>query len=143
MYFSTLLVGLMFNISPLHLINLKRVAYGVRDVAASPAVNTGTAAAAAAGGRAAIEEIVDRWLGARTTAPQPAPAAPPLSSYTQLEPPPPQAEKRESKPVGFVCEEDVRAAVLANSKIVIGKKTIITPSAREIAEANDVFVVAD
>ena len=76
MYFSTLLVGLMFNISPLHLINLKRVAYGVRDVAASPAVNTGTAAAAAAGGRAAIEEIVDRWLGARTTAPQPAPAAP-------------------------------------------------------------------
>src|SRR3989449_6003644 len=53
------------NISPLHLINLKRVAYGVRDVAASPAVNTGTAAAAAAGGRAAIEEIVDRWLGAR------------------------------------------------------------------------------
>ena len=147
MYFSTLLVGLMFNISPLHLINLKRVAYGVRDVAASPAVNTGTAAAAAAGGRAAIEEIVDRWLGARTTAPQPAapaaPATPPLSSYTQLEPPPPQAEKRESKPVGFVCEEDVRAAVLANSKIVIGKKTIITPSAREIAEANDVFVIAD
>ena len=135
------------NISPLHLINLKRVAYGVRDVAASPAVNTGTAAAAAAGGRAAIEEIVDRWLGARTTAPQPAapaaPAAPPLSSYTQLEPPPPQAEKRESKPVGFVCEEDVRAAMLANSKIVIGKKTIITPSAREIAEANDVFVIAD
>jgi len=52
-----------------------------------------------------------------------------------------QPEKREPKPVGFVCEEDVRAAVLANSKIVIGKKTIITPSAREIAEANDVFVL--
>jgi len=139
------------NISPLHLINLKRVAYGVRDVAASQPVKTGTAVAAAAG-RAAIEEIVDRWLGARTAAskPMPAPpapaapaAAPPLSSYTQLEPPRPQAEKRESKPVGFVCEEDVRAAVRANSKIVIGKKTIITPSAREIAEANDVFVVAD
>ncbi len=137
------------NISPLHLINLKRVAYGVRDVIQPTAVKTGTAAAAAVGGRAAIEEVVDRWLGARTTAPKPAPApatpavAPPLSSYTQLEPPRPQTEKRESKPVGFVCEEDVRAAVLANSKIVIGKKTIITPSAREIAEANDVFVLAD
>ncbi|PYS10702.1 MAG: acetaldehyde dehydrogenase (acetylating) [Acidobacteria bacterium] len=137
------------NISPLHLINLKRVAYGVRDVPAiaRPPVKTVTALAAAAGGRAAIEEIVDRWLGSRTTAPRPAagvpaPAsAPPLSSYTQLEPSRPQPEKREPKPVGFVCEEDVRAAVLANSKIVIGKKTIITPSAREIAEANDVFVL--
>jgi len=137
------------NISPLHLINLKRIAYGVRDVAASPPLKTGTAAAAADGGRAAIEEIVDRWLGTRTVAPKPVPApaapaaAPPLSSYTQLEPPQAQAEKRQAKPVGFVCEEDVRAAVLANSKIVVGKKTIITPSAREIAEANDVFVVAD
>ena len=48
-----------------------------------------------------------------------------------------------TKPVGFVCEEDVRTAVLANSKIIVGKKTIITPSARELAEANDIFVLAD
>src|SRR6266571_2747663 len=39
------------NISPLHLINLKRVAYGVRELAAP---------AAAAGGRRAIEELVDQ-----------------------------------------------------------------------------------
>src|SRR3989441_2030025 len=45
------------NISALPPINLKPLSYGVRDVAASPAVNTGTAAGAAAGGRAAIEEI--------------------------------------------------------------------------------------
>jgi hypothetical protein len=37
----------------------------------------------------------------------------------------------------------VRSAILANSKIVIGKKTIITPSARDLAEAGDVFVIAD
>ena len=130
------------NISPLHLINLKRVAYGVRDVAAPPASKT-----AAAGSRATIEQVVDRWLGGRTTVavprPTPAPAAPPLSSYTELEPPKPKTEKKETKPVGFVCEEDVRAAVLANSKIIVGKKTIITPSARELADANDVFISAD
>jgi len=130
------------NISPLHLINLKRVAYGVRDVAAPPASKT-----AAAGSRATIEQVVDRWLGGRTTVavprPTPAPAAPPLSSYTELEPPKPKIEKKETKPVGFVCEEDVRAAVLANSKIIVGKKTIITPSARELADANDVFISAD
>src|SRR5947199_199452 len=137
------------NISPLHLINLKRVAYGVRELAAPAASKTAAVHAAAAGGRRAIEELVDQWLGARTTAGNPAPvaasppAAPPLSSYKDLEPPRPQVEKTETKPVGFVCEEDVRAAVLANSKIVIGKKTIITPSAREMAEANDVFVVSE
>src|SRR5437016_159372 len=138
------------NISPLHLINLKRVAYGVRDVAApAPA-----ASAPAAGSRATIEKVVDQWLGHRPAtaaaaakpAPvsiSPPPAAPPLSSYTELEPQKPKVEKRETRPVGFVCEEDVRAAVLANSKIVVGKKTIITPSARELAEANDIFVVSD
>ena len=137
------------NISPLHLINLKRVAYGVRDVAVPPA--TATAAVAPPGGRRTIEQIVDQWLGGRTNvaAPKPTPvssasaAAPPLSSYTELEPQKPQAEKKDPTPVGFVCEEDVRAAVMANSKIVVGKKTIITPSARELAEANDVFVSAD
>ncbi len=126
------------NISPLHLINLKRVAYGVRDVAAAAG-----AVPAPAGSRATIEQAVDQWLGRRPTTPAPQPAAPPLSSYTELEPQKPKVEKKETRPVGFVCEEDVRAAVLANSKIVVGKKTIITPSARELAEANDVFVLAD
>jgi acetaldehyde dehydrogenase (acetylating) len=140
------------NISPLHLINLKRVAYGVRDVAAPPPSRTVAASAAISGTtRATIEQLVDQWLGGRPTPPAPEvspvsatpPVAPPLSSYTELEPAKPKAEKKESKPVGFVCEEDVRAAVLANSKIVVGKKTIITPSARELAEANDIFISAD
>ncbi len=126
------------NISPLHLINLKRVAYGVRDVAAPPPK------AAAAAARATIEQVVDQWLGYR--APQAAPSqpvAPPLSSFKELEPPKLKAEKKESKPVGFVCEDDVRAAIQANSKIVIGKKTIITPSARELAEATDTFIFTE
>ena len=141
------------NISPLHLINLKRVAYGVREVSAPPPKTAAAAAVPSPGRRANIEQIVDQWLGGRTAsfssrvpavpAPTPLPAAPPLSSYTQLEPAKPKAEKKESKPVGFVCEDDVRAALVAKSKITIGKKTIITPSARELAEANDIFITAE
>ena len=139
------------NISPLHLINLKRVAYGVRDVAA-PIPKTASAAAypsSTTPARATIEQVVDQWLGRRPAAPpasvaaSPAPVAPPLSSYKELEPPKAKPEKKESRPVGFVCEDDVRAAVLANSKIVVGKKTIITPSARDLGDASDVFVIAE
>ncbi|MBI2149740.1 MAG: acetaldehyde dehydrogenase (acetylating) [Acidobacteria bacterium] len=114
------------NISPLHLINLKRVAYGVREAAASTAGRRGT-----------IEQVVDQWLGRR---PASNPVAPPLSTFKVLEPQKPKAEKKKIQPAGFVCEDDVRAAIQANSKITIGKKTIITPSARELAEAHDVFV---
>jgi hypothetical protein len=139
------------NISPLHLINLKRVAYGVRDVAAPPPRTVAVAAStnSTTPARATIEQVVDQWLGRRPSVTPPAPAsvpapvAPPLSSYKELEPPRPKPEKKESKPVGFVCEDDVRAAVLANSKIVVGKKTIITPSARDLGDARDVFVTAE
>jgi acetaldehyde dehydrogenase (acetylating) len=140
------------NISPLHLINLKRVAYGVRDVAEPPPVVTSVSVAAASPKRATIEEVVDQWLGGRSGSNIPAwaasaaPIAPPLSSFKELEPSKPrveQAEKKAIKPTGFVCEEDVRSAIQGNSKIHIGKKTIITPSARELGEDNDVFVLTD
>src|SRR5207253_499045 len=74
------------NISPLHLINLKRVAYGVRDVAA-PAKTASAAAHAnsTTPARITIEQVVDQWLGRRPAAPptvaSSAPVAPPLSSY--------------------------------------------------------------
>ena len=140
------------NISPLHLINLKRVAYGVREVAAPPPK------AAAASARATIEQVVDQWIGRKTMsmpvtqapacalpAAVPAPAvAPPLASYKQLEPAKAKTEKKEPpKPVAFVCEDDVRTALLSNAKITVGKKTIITPSARDLGEASDVFVVSE
>jgi hypothetical protein len=46
------------------------------------------------------------------------------------------------KPVSFVCEEDVRAAIRENRKIPIGPKTIITPSARDLAGPFDILVLA-
>jgi hypothetical protein len=109
----------------------------------------------AAPNRVVIEKVVDQWLGRRTVgaaevrsaavaavAAPVAPVAPPLQSFTQLESKPePRVEKAPRKPVPFVCEDDVRAAITAHSKIIVGNKTIITPSARELAEAHDVFLV--
>jgi hypothetical protein len=44
--------------------------------------------------------------------------------------------------VPFVCEEDVRQAVKAGRKIVIGERTIVTPSARDLARAHGTFIEA-
>ena len=45
-------------------------------------------------------------------------------------------------PAEFVCEEDVRAAIRAGRKVLIGEKTILTPSARDLGETQKVFVHA-
>ena len=113
------------NISPLHLINLKRVAYGVREVE-----TPGPSA------RGVIEKVVDQWLDRKQDKPSAQPETPPLSSYNQLQP-------ASGKPVPFVCEDDVRTAMKGHARILIGKKTIITPSARDLGEGNQVFVFSE
>jgi hypothetical protein len=45
-------------------------------------------------------------------------------------------------PVDFVCEADVRAAMRENRKIYVGPKTIVTPSARDLAGPSDILVLA-
>ena len=156
------------NISPLHLINLKRVAYGVRDVAEAPVIPVSRATAAAAksvtmpNARSVVENVVDQWLG-RKSAPaihdhvpvsevkplvqktSSSPQQPPLSTYSELQPgtSKPAAPAAPSKPVPFVCEDDVRTAIKGHARILIGKKTIITPSARELGEGNQVFVFSE
>lgn len=49
------------------------------------------------------------------------------------------AENPAPRPQDFVCEDDVRIALRENKKIYINKKTILTPSARDLGEANEVF----
>lgn len=46
------------------------------------------------------------------------------------------------KPVDFVCEADVREAIRENRKIHIGPRTIVTPSARDLAAPSDILVLA-
>jgi acetaldehyde dehydrogenase (acetylating) len=122
------------NISPRHLLNIKRVAYELR-----PAGRSGTSP------------------GMATAAPSAfalphSPAAPPMSGLdaaamsqqlnTFVGTPAPAAPGGESGAVvSFVCEEDVRQAIKLNRKITIGERTIITPAARDLAEANRIFVM--
>jgi acetaldehyde dehydrogenase (acetylating) len=43
-------------------------------------------------------------------------------------------------PVDFVCEKDVRAAISVGSQISIGPRTIVTPAARDLATEHNVFL---
>jgi hypothetical protein len=44
--------------------------------------------------------------------------------------------------VEFVCEADVKLAIREKRKIHIGPKTIVTPSARDLAGPGDILVLA-
>jgi hypothetical protein len=99
------------------------------------------------------EQVVDRFLNRRGNAPNP---APPATCGVKSESNPVchscnASAAAEAKPaaaappvaiVDFVCEEDVRAAMKQTRKIYIGPKTIVTPSARELAERLDILVLA-
>lgn len=153
----------------MNLLNIKRLAYETRPVnperaaqgaakaASPPPARTPALSAAAAGSSAAlpvasvisggvtqegITQLVERFLSARGTAaanPSSAahtnPGAPPAASDNSAPPPAPSL-----KPVDFVSEEDVRQAVKRGEKIVVGPRTIITPSARDLGDPLDIFI---
>lgn len=132
------------NISPLHLMDIKRVAFEVRPVTASEQVQavaassqTVTAKSASHIDRAAIADLVDKFLSAR------APAAPLPVTLPQVEakpaPPPPPVKNADPKAAEFVCEDDVRQAIAKGEKIFVNAKTIITPSARDLGNEREVF----
>ena len=155
------------NVSPLHLMDIKRVAFETRPVkSARPAASTQTVAASpkeavvaggVAGGkidRQEIAAIVDRFLAGKRVEPAASPLPAPVieneagSMYTAPASPPPPAP-RENKPappsnngakaVEFVSEDDVRRAIQKGEKIYITARTIITPAARDIGEPAEVF----
>jgi len=153
------------NVSPLHLMDIKRVAFETRPVkSARPAVGAQPTAAAkqpaVAGGkidRQEIAAIVDRFLaGKRVETPSNSPLPAPVieseagSMYTAPAPPKPtQPENGKPTPappssngakaVDFVSEDDVRRALQKGEKIYINARTIITPAARDIGEPAEVF----
>jgi acetaldehyde dehydrogenase (acetylating) len=126
------------NISPRHLLNIKRLAYELRPLAHAPA--TGADARPAD-----LRARVDQYLQGRGFEPAPSksatvsparPASPTPS--TRPAPPPPAVEK----PSSFVCEDDVRQAVREGRTILISDRTIVTPAARDMGEAQHVFRMA-
>jgi acetaldehyde dehydrogenase (acetylating) len=148
------------NISPRHLLNTKRLAYEISPVvASSPAKVAGTfaakvpatlpkapAAPVASPGIAAgpLGRRIDEFLSSRgysmpgkSPAPQAEPAPRASEGSTQEKP------ATLSKPLDFVCEDDVRQAMRHGRKLVIGERTIVTPAARDLAEEHHLFVTAD
>jgi acetaldehyde dehydrogenase (acetylating) len=135
------------NISPRHLLNIKRLAYELRPApragsAAPPAtppasmpVETPMALPKVASlpvtheiEAAAIRQELASYLSGRGRS---APAAAT-----------PSRDAAASAAVAeFVCEEDVRHAIAQGRTILVGERTIITPSARDLGEARRVFVL--
>jgi acetaldehyde dehydrogenase (acetylating) len=71
---------------------------------------------------------------------QPAPSAAPPAPPKQT--PSPAAAANGKRAVDFVCEDDVRRAIQKGEKIYTNARTIITPAARDMGEAAEVFAKA-
>ena len=112
------------NISPRHLLNIKRLAYEVR-----PAVVTGPAKA-----EPALANRIDAFLGARGFASRPARPALPAPPALPTPPAPPVLD--------FVCEDDVRRALETGQTLLVSERAIVTPAARDLGEPHRIFRVA-
>jgi acetaldehyde dehydrogenase (acetylating) len=134
------------NISPRHLLNIKRVAYEIAPavsrfdrVGGVPKPVAAVAAAPASAGIASsvLVDRIDRFLAGRGF--KAAGTAP-----SSVDPSPTAAAVRAAaaEPLDFVCEDDVRVALQAGRKLVVSERAIVTPSARDLAEAHHVLVVA-
>jgi acetaldehyde dehydrogenase (acetylating) len=152
------------NISPKHLLNIKRLAYETtpyqarREEATTPTAVAPVATAAPSLPKApepprpagipadSLARRIDQFLASRGF--KPAAAAPPKGVTAPVEAPPatssptPPLPPRQEKPVDFVCEDDVRQAVRQGRKIVIGERTIVTPAARDLGEQHKVLIQA-
>lgn len=65
-----------------------------------------------------------------------------MSRASEEAPPSQEPKAAAPKPVDFVCEADVRDAIREKRRIYIGPKTIVTPSARDLAGPSDILVLA-
>jgi len=122
------------NISPRHLLNVKRLAYELRPAIRSGA-SQGTSPAAPAQPALPKPPVAPPATGLDAAA-----MSQQLSAFVGAgSPAAPGGEN--AAVVSFVCEEDVRQAIKLNRKITIGERTIITPAARDLAEAHRIFVM--
>ena len=144
------------NISPRHLLDVKRIAFETRAINRATPQETAASVSPRVGpgvDRAAIAALVDRFLAERQvvpayqppstgsisepgTPPQGVPAESALSHASQLQTP---IAAPNGHIYDFVCEEDVKRAIAAREKILINGKTIITPAARELGEEREIF----
>jgi acetaldehyde dehydrogenase (acetylating) len=149
------------NVSPLHLMDVKRVAFETKPVNRTVTADAKERARPVTAGppqvkREEIAAIVDSFLSkklaemprmsatpssAPATEPQPSPVESPVKTIihefrSQAE----TANGAKPEPMDFVSEEDVRSAIRRGEKIYITPKTIITPAARDLGDDNEIFV---
>ena len=157
------------NISPRHLLNIKRLAYGLTTVPNRFERAAGMAAAPSSpsaklpsvpgqpqpGGisAAVLSQRIDAFLGSRgyrQAGPDVTPV-PVASSSTASAPSLPAAAPapaaappaaKEPEPLDFVCEEDVRLAIRDGRKLVVAERAIITPAARDLADRHHILTIA-
>jgi len=87
---------------------------------------------------AALKRRVEALLEARGALDPRGPAQ--TSPPSQPHAPARKQPRAPSSPASFVCEADVRQALLDRRKISISGRTIVTPSARELGDTHQVFV---
>jgi acetaldehyde dehydrogenase (acetylating) len=145
------------NISPRHLLNIKRLAYEVspahnrferqaltasEDRARLPSKPERPSEQAGIGAETLSRRIdaflVSRGYGAETVESGFAHhgANRPVATDRGVAGSPDQA------PLEFVCEEDVREAIQAGRKLNVSERAIVTPSARDLGEQHQVFTVS-
>ena len=144
------------NISPRHLLNIKRLAYEV-----SPAVveDAGAAVRSPSGSRQAdprlpspparppeptgidagtLSRRIEAFLDARGfRAGQPS-----VDAHSARRPVASSPAQPVQPVLDFVCEDDVRRAIRAGTTLLISERTIVTPAARDLAEAHRILQVA-
>jgi len=141
------------NISPRHLLNIKRLAYEVSPVVSrwdriggrsgDAPVSVPTPSSSGSGRLPAAPERplppagisadslsrrIDEFLGSRG-----------FKGQTGVRPGPDPAP---ASALDFVCEEDVRLAIQAGRTLVVSERAIVTPAARDLGEQHRIFRVA-
>ena len=141
------------NISPKHLLNIKRLAYGIVPAASrydGPADSSGgdvrfdAAARRTVAARGISGDVlaarVEAFLGSRgyrgEAMKRSAEVEPPR--VTQVSPEP-NSSSGTTAPLDFVCEDDVRTAIAAGQTLLVSERAIVTPSARDLAEPHRVL----
>jgi acetaldehyde dehydrogenase (acetylating) len=127
------------NISPKHLLNIKRIAYEIRPA-------KGTSAAIASDFRPAttppaktglapevLSQRIDQFLASRGLSAGAEQVGSGLSRTATNVPP-------SDRPAQFVCEDDVRQALKLGHKIVLDSRTIVTPAARDLGDEKRIFI---
>ncbi len=152
------------NVSPLHLMDIKRVAFETKPVGSAKTIrmNAPAPAASAAQGpqpqqaaqkvsRAEVASLVDKFLSEKIQNSPPfeggvaqsaGVVTPPPEVKTiihEVKPEEPKANGAKPKAQDFVSEDDVKRALEKGEKIYVNAKTIITPSARDMGESAEVF----